>query len=134
MEGIKWPVDNCVNCGKDLTGVEAREKEKSRSKDGEDSWSDHCPQCGKGYIVGKRGAPIQRGVSAKIITSQAEILATAPGGRKAGAGPTDDLYNPDKPHGPRRDTLKGEFWCTKCAGIHRESSKQGTNHLKYKEA
>ena len=151
MEGIKWPVDKCVNCGKDLTEVVARPYEKSSCKDGSDSWSDHCPQCGKGYIVGERSAPIQRGVSAKVILSQAEIIASAPGERKAKAttepqpapepepekapeSPPDNIYDPEKTHEPHRSTKKGEFFCTKCASIHQESSKQGAKHLKFKEA
>lgn len=136
MEGLKWPVDKCEKCGHDFTQREPRAYDKALSEDGSGAlkWADFCPQCGKGYIVGDRVPFSQRSVSAKVITSQAEIIASAPDRRKAKAGLTDDLYDPDKPKGPQRTLKPSEFWCTKCALVHRESSKQGANHLKYKEA
>ncbi len=36
---------------------------------------------------------------------------------------------PEKPREPN----PGEYLCSKCKGIHRESSKIGTKHLKYKQ-
>lgn len=135
MDGLKWPVENCVNCGKDLTEVIPHPREKSLSEDGSGGlkWSDFCPVCGRAEIVGDRVIPVPRTVSTKVITSQAEILASAPGARKAEAESTNEFYNPDKPQGPQRTLKPSEFWCTKCAVIHRESSKQGSKHLKYKE-
>lgn len=132
MADLKWPVDKCEKCGKDLTEIEPRARDRALSEDGSGKlmWADFCP-CGKGYLVGDRVPFPQRSVSAKVITSQAEILATAPGDRKA---EPDKLYDPDKPQGPQRTLKPSEFWCTKCARVHRESSKQGTKHLKYKEA
>lgn len=147
MEGIKWPVDKCEHCGYDLTEVIPRPSTKALSEDGSGKpmWSDHCPQCGKGYIVGERGIPVPRGLSVKVISSQAEILATAPGEREAKAklkkaqAPAlapENLYSPDtdKTHELHRSLRPSEYWCTKCACVHREKSKQGTRHLKYKEA
>jgi hypothetical protein len=42
--------------------------------------------------------------------------------------------NSPKPQGVKPDVIpSGMFWCPNCKVLHRESSKLGTRHLKYKE-
>ena len=140
MDELKWPVDKCENekCGFDLGEVEAKPRDKTGlSDDGlkKKMYSDYCPKCGRGYQVGYVEI-----LKPKEMT-QEKLIQTLPSPDKAPDEPTPEPFvepkgkvqtiHPGKAEKPRSPNL-GEFLCPKCHSIHRETSKVGKKHSKFK--
>ena len=140
MDELKWPVDKCENpkCGFDLREVTCKAKDKTGlSSDGLKTpmYTAYCPQCGKGYQVGFVEIP------EKKVMTQEKVLATVPSPNQVPEEPEPEPYiepkgkaqtiHPGKVEKPRSPN-PGEFLCFKCSSIHRETSKVGKKHLKYK--
>lgn len=125
---LKWPVDTCPGCGYDLTKLQPRPRDKTGlSDDGLKTkmFTDYCPQCGMGQQVGI--VPL---IAPKEMTQVKEPVEIPSPDKETGEDETKKVaaVEPRTP-GP------GEFWCTKCACIHKETSKVGKNHSKkYREA
>jgi len=64
MAELAWPVTKCENpkCGFEFNGTKPKPKDRALSEDGmrKPMWSDFCPKCGRGYIVGERVIPEPR--------------------------------------------------------------------------
>lgn len=148
MEGMKWPVERCNHCDFDLTGIEPHARDKSLSEDGSGKpmWSDFCPQCGRGYVVGVREIATPRGLSVQSQTvelkapAQREVLVEKDKSLGIASPAPSEFYEPVvkaeetlKDSAEKRPKRSDEYWCTKCAKIHREGTKQGKNHLKFRE-
>ena len=166
MENIQWPVDKCDACGYDLREATPKANEKGNDAKGKLIWTDFCPKCGHGYIVGSRVLP-------KLSEEALAALAAAPvlsyikderlEGKTADAAsgvPPDkrgealaaetDPENPDpeglttqEPETPSEGEPElgaitppgeGQYFCTKCAGNHNETSGVGKKHSKHREA
>lgn len=115
MVELKWPVDKCENCGHDFTDSVPKGKDKTGfSDDGLKTrmYTDYCPKCGKGYQVG-------------IVEPKPEEPKSIQLPKEAKVENEPDAIRPPG---------KGEYFCTHCAINHRETSKLGKKHLKYKEA
>ena len=67
--------------------------------------------------------PDKRGADLAKITDPEKLLNAEVGGE------AEPEVTPEKGQ-PR----EGEYWCTKCASIHRETSKVGQRHKKYAES
>lgn len=141
MDELRWPVVKCESCNFDLREVDPKAGDKTNDVSGRLTWHDHCPKCGHGYQVGFRTPPDRPkvegidGPTLNYVTDQALEKAK----------PSE---NPD-PEGlisktavavmerPEPEAIKppgeGEYFCTKCAKNHREKSRLGARHLKYKE-
>lgn len=138
MDDLKWPVDKCEHCGFDLREVTPTGKDKTGlSSDGlkKKMWTDYCPKCGMGYQVGYVEIPVPKEMT------QEKIILELPSPDKAPEEPAPEPFvepkgkaqtlHPGKVEKPRSPN-PGEFLCSKCTTIHRESSKIGKKHLKYK--
>jgi len=133
MQELKWPVDKCVNekCGFDLREVPCKTKDKTGlSSDGlkKPMWCAYCPKCGKGYCVGYVDVPVPK----EMTQEKAPIVLPSP-------DQETEEPEPEKKEEGKAGTPKvpgpGEFWCTKCASLHKETSKVGKSHSKkYREA
>lgn len=120
MEELKWPVDKCEHCGSDLTAVAPKARDKTGfSDDGLKTrmWTDYCPKCGMGYQVGNVQVPKKEEVHEEKVATEnvaAEVAVSE--------------------SGAIRQPQQGQYFCTKCASNHNETSGIGKRHLKYKEA
>lgn len=129
MEGLKWPVDNC-ECGFDLTAAAPKAKDKAFSDDGsrKPRWCDYCSKCGRGHIVGERQVP---NVPEQLTPVQIAQALHPPEQETEEPGPTGPAPSePDAVKAPG----KGQYFCTKCAANHNETSKVGKRHTKNREA
>jgi len=159
---LKWPVTKC-DCGFDLREAEVKASEKSNDTSGNLTWTSFCPGCGRGYNVGARVKPkppaeaLAEMEAAPIISSGEEKEVEKDKGKASGIPPdkrgealAKEKENPDPegllgaeaeaPHeetpepGAIKPPGKGEFFCTKCASNHKEASKVGKRHSKFREA
>lgn len=160
MEVLKWPVTKC-DCGYDLREAEVRASEKSNDASGKLTWTCFCPGCGRGYNVGARGlptptaevvaemeaAPVMSYVEEKAVKGKASGI---PPDKRGAALAKKEEENPDPENllGAGAETPpeeksepgaitppgKGEYFCTKCASNHKETSKIGKRHTKNREA
>lgn len=130
---LKWPVEKCENCNFDLSTVMPRARDKTGlSDDGLKTkmYTDYCPTCGKGYQVGIIDIPAPK----EMAQIKEPIVLPSPDKDTGDDEPEEKEENkPGKPREPR----PGEFWCTKCASIHKDTDKPksiGLRHQRYKEA
>ncbi len=161
---LKWPVVECEACGYNLRERTPRAAERS-NVNGKPNWTDFCPGCGHGYVVGERLLPAptaevlaERGAAPVLAYAEAKDLAkevpepsgVPPDKRGAALAKTEE-ENPD-PEGlltqetqpPATEEIsepgaikppgEGQFFCTKCASNHKETSKIGKRHTKNREA
>ncbi len=157
MEELKWPVDICESCGYNLREATPKAAEKSNDANGKLKWTDFCPTCGVGMFVGARVLPKPpEDVESSPILSYGndEKLETKPEGEPSGVQPdkrgaalakaTDpETQGASEPEtvaegttgpGGVRPPGKDEYFCTKCASNHKETSKIGKRHSKNREA
>jgi len=141
MEELKlaWPVDKCPTCNFDLREATPKATERGKDINGKLIWTDFCPQCGHGLVVGNRVLP----------PPPAEELARMEAAAILG-GKSQPEVNPDpegqlskEPRPPTKEKPEtgaipapgpGQYFCTKCAANHNESSKIGKRHIKNREA
>ena len=160
---LKWPVVECEACGYNLRERTPKAAERS-NVNGRPNWTDFCPECGHGMVVAERVLPAptaevlaERGAAPVLAYAEAEGLAkevpkpsgVPPDVRGAALAKTEE-ENPDpeglltqetqpqaevRPEpGAIRAPGEGEFFCTKCASNHKETSKIGKRHTKNREA
>lgn len=164
MEELKWPVTKCENpeCGFDFREAKPGQLEKGNDINGRLIWNAHCPKCGRGYEVGDRVLPAptaevlaERDAAPALAYAEAKDLAKEvpqPSGvppDKRGAALAEENPDPEGLINKETDTTvaeetqetgavrppgKGEYFCTKCVSCHREDSKKGKSHTKYREA
>jgi len=163
METLKWPVDKC-DCGHNLREAEVRASEKSNDASGTLTWTCFCPECGRGYNVGGRELPtptaevLAEMEAAPVLSYVEDLKAEAktesePSGippDKRGAALARTEENPDpeglldqevatqpeetpEPGGVKAPR-KGQYFCTRCASNHNETSAIGKRHTKNREA
>jgi len=163
MEELKWPVTKCEACGFDLREATPVAKEKGNDASGRLKWTDFCPKCGCGYFVGDRELPkppaealaemeaapiLSYGEDKEVKKDKGKASGIPPDERGATLAKTEE-ENPDpenllgtevettpdeKPEpGAVKPPGKGQYFCTKCAANHNETSKLGKRHLKYRE-
>ncbi len=163
---LKWPFVECEACGYNLREATPKAKEKANDpSNGKPIWTDFCPGCGHGYIVGDRVLPtppaevLAEREAAPAMSFVEEIKPEAkgklepsgvpPDKRGAALAKTEEVTDPegllskepvteepeDKPEAEAiRPPGQGEYFCTKCATNHRETSKVGARHTKNREA
>lgn len=155
MEELKlaWPVDKCPACNYDLREKTPKATEKGLDTNGKLIWTDFCPQCGHGLVVGNRELPpppaeeLARMEAAPIIGGETKPEVNPdPEGQLNKEKPSDDpplhfegeqvgITTEEKPEpGAITAPGPGHYFCTKCAANHNESSKIGKRHIKNREA
>jgi len=163
MEELQWPVDICESCGFNLREATPKAKEKSNDASNRLKWTDFCPQCGRGMFVGDRVVPLPpsevltereaKPVLSFLEDKELEKTKDTPSGilpdERGAALAKDKEENPDpedllsqEPATPPGETpepgaikspSKGQYFCTKCASVHRLSSKVGKRHISCRE-
>jgi len=147
MVELKWPVTKCESCDYDFREVEPKASEKSNDANGKLKWSDFCPKCGHGYFVADRveakpTAEAQAVSDARPVLSYVEDATVKPSTPQENPDPEGLLTqtavavetNPNPEPEAIRPPGKGEYFCTQCSYNHRETTKVGKKHLKYREA
>jgi len=141
MEELKlaWPVDKCPACNFDLREATPKATEKGKDTNGKLIWTDFCRQCGHGLVVGARELPpppaeeLARMEAAPIIGSETKPEVNPDPEGQLKKEPTPPPENKPAP-GEVRVPGPGEYFCTKCASIHKETSGVGKRHSKkYRE-
>ena len=136
---IAWPVDKCPACNFDLRETTPKANEKGKDTNGKLIWTDFCKQCGHGLVVGDRELPpppleeLERMAAAPIIAGKTE--ANPDPEKQLSQEPTPPPETPEKPEaGAIPPPGENQYFCTKCAANHNESSKIGKKHNKTREA
>lgn len=136
---LAWPVDKCPACNFDLREATPKATEKGKDTNGKLIWTDFCPKCGHGLVVGNRELPpppaeeLARMEAAPIIGSETKPEVNPdPEGQlsKEPASKPEEKPEPGAISAPGPD----QYFCTKCAANHNESSKIGKRHIKNREA
>ncbi|MFA5377307.1 MAG: hypothetical protein WC455_16270 [Dehalococcoidia bacterium] len=136
---LEWPVKTC-QCGLNLWEHQPFQEEAGKDENGKLIWTCHCPGCGRGYIVGPRVEVKPRPVGFdNALTPQPRPgtivtdLPQDPTGRKpAPEDEEEEVIGAPDAMSPA-EMLPGSYWCGKCNTGHRETSKLGRGHLKYKK-
>lgn len=145
MDELKWPVIKCEDCDYDLREATVKATEKGLDPSGRLVWTDFCPKCGHGYQVGLRtepAKPLPEDESIPIIQyiKDEDLKPTPQPPEGSDVDPEGQLIEPSEPVAesqPEPEAIRppgeGEYFCTKCASNHKETSKVGKRHLKYRE-
>jgi len=134
---IAWPESKCPACNYDLREATPKAVEQGKNTNGKLIWTDFCPGCGHGLVVGGRELPpppleeLERMATAPIIAGKTEANPDPEKQLSQEPSPPPE-YKPEAgaitPPGP------GQYFCTRCAANHNDSSKIGKRHNKNREA